>query len=235
MLNWEADAAARAALEALAPAGTELDEWEGHTYLTVVGFLFLDTRVLGFPIPLHRSFEEVNLRFYVRHLGPEGWRRGVVFVREWVPRSAVAWVARALYNENYAALPMGHEIGPDTSGSHAASAAYWWRHAHGRGRLSVSVESPPLPVAAGSHEEFITEHYWGYSAQRDGGTREYHVSHPRWNVSPATHAALDDDPRLAWGEALGACLRARPVSAFLADGSEVEVSRGERLGSLRTG
>ncbi|HEX8362069.1 MAG TPA: DUF2071 domain-containing protein, partial [Longimicrobium sp.] len=79
MLNYEADPAA---LRPLVPAGTELDAWGGTTYVSMVGFLFLRTRVLGIPIPFHQDFEEVNLRFYVRRRGPEGWRRGVVFVRE---------------------------------------------------------------------------------------------------------------------------------------------------------
>src|SRR5260370_5549294 len=97
-------------LAPLVPAGTELDQWNGATFLSVVGFMFLDTRLFGIPIPFHRNFEEVNLRFYVRRKSPEGWRRGVVFVKELVPRMAVAWAARALYNEKYKAVPMSHRV-----------------------------------------------------------------------------------------------------------------------------
>ena len=64
-------------LQPLVPAGTELDDWQGRTFVSVVGFLFLDTRVRGIAIPFHRNFEEVNLRFYVRRRAPEGWRRAV--------------------------------------------------------------------------------------------------------------------------------------------------------------
>ena len=78
------------------PRGTEIDSFDGRTYASLVGFLFLDTRLRGVPIPFHRNFEEVNLRLYVRRKGAEGWRRGVVFVREIVPRLALAWVARTL-------------------------------------------------------------------------------------------------------------------------------------------
>jgi|SRR5712691_2431031 len=115
MLNYEVD---RSALAARVPRGTELDEWQGRTYLSVVGFLFLGTRVLGLPIPFHRDFEEVNLRFYVRRRTEEGWRRAVVFVKEMVPRAAIAMVARALYNEKYVAVPMDHEVrrAPDKPG-----------------------------------------------------------------------------------------------------------------------
>src|SRR5439155_1075706 len=94
----------------LVPPGTEIDFENGETFLSMVGFLFLDTRLLGLPIPLHRDFEEVNLRFYVRKKSADTWRRGVVFVRELVPRRAIALVARAFYGEKYLALPMKHEI-----------------------------------------------------------------------------------------------------------------------------
>ena len=59
MLNYEIEPAI---LEPLVPRGTELDFWEDRTFVSVVGFMFLDTRLLGWPIPLHRNFEEVNLR-----------------------------------------------------------------------------------------------------------------------------------------------------------------------------
>ena len=94
----------------LVPAETEIDFENGETFLSVVGFLFLDTRLLGLPIPLHRDFEEVNLRFYVRRKSADTWRRGVVFIRELVPRRAIALVARTFYGENYVAVPMKHEI-----------------------------------------------------------------------------------------------------------------------------
>src|SRR5262245_60741200 len=110
MLNYEIDPAA---LRARVPAGTELDSWNGKTFVSLVGFRVLRTRVLGVPVLFHRSsigkgisrtswgsFEEVNLRFYVRRRAPEGWRRGVVFVKEIVPKAAVAAVARWVYNEN---------------------------------------------------------------------------------------------------------------------------------------
>ena len=107
MLNYVVDPRL---ITPLAPAETEIDFEKGETFLSVVGFLFLDTRLLGLPIPLHRDFEEVNLRFYVRRQSADTWRRGVVFVRELVPRRAIAFVARACYGENYLAVPMKYEI-----------------------------------------------------------------------------------------------------------------------------
>ena len=168
MLNYEVDPAL---LRPLVPAGTELDAWGGVTYASVVGFMFLDTRVLGIPIPFHRDFEELNLRFYVRRRGPEGWRRGVVFVKEIVPRFAIAAVARVVYNENYVALPMRRHL--DISARAGGTVEYGWKQGGRWCGLRAEVRGPARPLVEGSEEEFITEHYWGYVRQRDGGTVEY--------------------------------------------------------------
>jgi len=227
MLNFAVE---RSLLTSLVPRGTELDEWQGRCYVSVVGFLFLRTRVLGVPIPFHGRFEEVNLRFYVRRKAGDEWRRGVVFVKEIVPKPAVTLVARALYNENYVTLPMRHEIVHSAGDpGRLASVSYRWTLDGRPSHLSVSVEAEPQPLAAGSEQEFITEHYWGYTRQRDGGTSEYHVRHPRWRVTAVRHAELDCDVARLYGPAFALPLRARPESAFLADGSEVTVSHGVRL------
>jgi uncharacterized protein YqjF (DUF2071 family) len=190
---------------------------------------FLDTRVLGVPIPFHRDFEEVHLRFYVRRKADDGWRRGVVFVKELVPRAAIALVARTLYNENYAAVPMSHELRRSPDGFGLRSVSYRWRVGGRQNQLSVSVAGEPAPLLPESHEEFIAEYYWGYSARRNGGTCEYRLQHPSWRVAPAIHAVLDCDVARVYGEPFGALLGGKPASAFLADGSEVSVSRGVRL------
>jgi uncharacterized protein YqjF (DUF2071 family) len=226
MLNYEVDPSL---LAPRVPYGTELDAWQGRHYVSLVGFLFLDTRVLGVPIPFHRTFEEVNLRFYVRRKGPDGWRRGVTFVKEMVPRAAIALVARTLYNEPYASLPMGHDITPSVASAHVDRAAYSWRIGGRWNSLAVRVASPFEPLAPGSEAEFIAEHYWGYTAQRDGRTIEYHVQHPPWNAAPGAQVELDCDIAATYGDAFASTLRARPTSAFLADGSPITVSRGVRL------
>ncbi|MGV3531527.1 MAG: DUF2071 domain-containing protein, partial [Chthoniobacteraceae bacterium] len=115
MLNYEV---APDVLEPFLPAGLELDEWQGRTLMSMVGFRFLRTRLVGCAIPFHRDFPEVNLRFYVRRKCGGEWRRGVVFVREIVPRRAIAAVARFLYGERYVRCPMRHsvEMGPDERG-----------------------------------------------------------------------------------------------------------------------
>ncbi|HEX6901118.1 MAG TPA: DUF2071 domain-containing protein [Thermoanaerobaculia bacterium] len=222
MLNYPV---APEVMEPFVPRGTELDFWAGRTYVSVVGFLFLDTRVWGLGIPGHRNFEEVNLRFYVRRQGPEGWRRGVVFVKEIVPRLAIATTARLFYGEKYVALPMRHSItgDPARGGMHVT---YGWRN---RGRwngIDAMVSGEPKEAAPGSEEEFITEHYWGYSSLRDGGCMEYRVEHPRWRVWNLERPVLDCDVAALYGERFVATLGAEPSSAFLADGSEVTVYKG---------
>ncbi|MFL5537710.1 MAG: DUF2071 domain-containing protein, partial [Longimicrobiaceae bacterium] len=228
------------------PRGTELDAWEGKTFVSAVGFLFLDTRLFGIPVPFHRDFEEVNLRFYVGREGPEGWRRGVCFIREIVPRWAVAFLARAVYNERYVALPMRHRVEPPPSASTPGSidgssaggsssggtpglAEYAWRHGGRWNSLHARFSGAPGPLAAGSEEEFITEHYWGYAAQRDGGTVEYRVEHPSWRVWHADEAALDADVAALYGAEFAGPLAASPSSAFVADGSPIVVRRARRI------
>ncbi len=230
MLNYEIDPKV---LQPLVPAGTELDNWRGRTYASVVGFLFLDTRVLGVPIPYHRNFEEVNLRFYVRRKGSEGWRRAVVFVKEIVPRSAIAWLARAVYGENYVALPMRHSVGLEyDTGAGARSVSYSWWFRGGENRMEITVGGNPEEAAEGSAEEFITEHYWGYARRRDGRTTEYRVDHPRWRVLNARVARLDCDVAGVYGRQFVEFLQS-PASAFLADGSEVTVFKGALVAGLR--
>jgi uncharacterized protein len=211
------------------PPGTELDTWQGAHYLSLVGFRFLRTRVLGVAVPMHRDFEEVNLRFYVRRRAAEGWRRGVVFLSEIVPRRAVAAVARLLYGEPYRAMPMRHELSlPDGKLEAGASLAYRWRH---RGRwhaLRATAAAAPAPPGAGTEEEFIAEHYWGYTARRRGGAAEYRVEHAPWRVAPAAGAALDCDVEAVYGRRFTAPLGGPPHSALIAEGSPVAVHSGHR-------
>jgi uncharacterized protein len=220
MLNYLVEPAA---LTALVPAGTEIDYWDGQTYLSVVGFLFRDTRVLGIPVPLHRHFEEVNLRCYVRRRAAEVWRRGVVFVKEVVPRRLIAWVARTIYNENYVALPMRHDINAP------GLIRYEWLYGGMWQGVSARVEGTPQPLQPNSAEAFITEHYWGYVRQRDGSTVEYQVEHPPWRVWPARDARLECDVAAFYGSTFAPFLSGPPTSAFVAEGSPIVVRRGRRI------
>jgi len=211
-------------LRPLVPAGTELDFHAGKTYISLVGFLFLDTKVMGVPIPFHRNFEEINLRFYVRGRSPEGQRRGVVFIREIVPRWAIAAVARLMYNEKYVALPMWHRVEP-------TRVEYGWHQGTSHNIIHISPFGDAFPAVQGSEEQFITEHYWGYSAQRGGNAVEYQVTHPAWSIRRAGVARFKGEVASLYGEAFARIVRGQPTSAFLAEGSPVEVMRGEAIHS----
>lgn len=228
ILNYQIDPAV---LSPRVPRGTELDLYDGKALVSLVGFLFCQTRVWGVPVPLHRNFEEVNLRFYVRRAAAEGWRRGVVFVKEYVPRRAVAWVARRLYGENYVAVPMRHEIELAADDPQARrSVCYQWFDG-GENRLSLSADGPGALAPLGSEEEFVVEHYWGYCGHRDSQrpTVEYQVEHPRWNIWPAQAAEFVGNAQHLYGPEFAAALSMPPDSAFLADGSAVTVYRGTPL------
>jgi uncharacterized protein YqjF (DUF2071 family) len=228
MFNYEVPAAV---LEPLVPRGTELDRWNGATLASLVGFQFLDTRVLGVPIPGHRNFDEVNLRFYVRRRAADGsWRRAVVFIRELVPRRAIAWAARRIYNEPYLAVPMRHVVdltAVEQGGEGRIS--YRWRWGGRWHRLEATVRGTPSLPSPESEASFITEHYWGYTAQRDGGTQEYRVEHPSWRVWSGLAPTLECDVGEVYGPPFAAYLSSDPLSVYVADGSLVKVHVGRRL------
>jgi uncharacterized protein YqjF (DUF2071 family) len=217
-------------LQPFVPKGVELDTWNGTTYVSMVGFLFQRTRVLGLAIPGHSNFEEVNLRFYVRRRAEEGWRRGVVFIKEIVPRRLIAVVARGIYSEPYAAMPMRHRVELENGNlREGATIEYAWRWRGRWNSLKAVTAGQPYFPAEDSEEAFITEHYWGYTARRGGGCAEYRVEHPRWKVWRVRDAALDCDVAGLYGEQFVEALSGPPNSAFIAEGSEVSVGGGNAL------
>ena len=225
MLNYAVE---REVLEPLVPAGTTLDTYKGRAYVSLVAFQFLKTRVLGVPVPFHQDFEEVNLRFYVRRFSGEDWRRGVVFIKEIVPKPAVAFVARTVYNENYISLPMRSTVSTSPDGA-VCDAEYSWKFDGRWTAVRASASGAMREAGPASLEEFITEHYWGYAAQPDGGCMEYAVEHPRWKVAPVAEARLTGDVAGLYAAPFAAALSQPPASAFLADGSAVTVFKGVKV------
>lgn len=203
------------------PAGTEIDTWNNTCYVSLVGFMFQNVRIKGVKIPFHVNFEEVNLRFYVRYNDNGQWKRGVVFISEIVPRPAITFVANTLYNEKYRTLPMQHRWVTGES----LTVDYQWK-LHNWNSFRVAAHPQVVPIVAGSEEEFITEHYWGYSRVRVDKTREYGVEHPRWDVYPTTDYAIDVDFERLYGSAFGFLKSEKPTSVFLAEGSEVVIREG---------
>lgn len=230
MVNFAIDPAL---LAPLVPRGTTLDFFGGVAYVSVVGFLFRDTRVLGVPVPGHVHFEEVNLRFYVQRSVGHEVRRGVCFVKELVPRWAIATVAKWSYNEPYVALPMRHEVDESKllamqdKGRHEL--AFEWKHAGTWQGFRVRTTGSREVIEPGTLPEFISEHYWGYTRQRDGGTVEYEVEHPRWNAWPAEHVGWSGGVPGFYGEPWSRALAQPASSAFVADGSAVKVFKPTRI------
>ena len=226
MLNYDV---APGVLAPLVPAGTTLDLWQGRALVSVVGFRFLRTRVLGVPIPHHRDFTEVNLRFYVRREVGGEVRRGVVFVRELVPRLGVALVARLAYNEPYRAVPMRWSaLGPPSADA-PRRFVYEWRTGGVWQQVAATAVGAPAVPPPDSEATFVAEHYWGYTRQRDGSTVEYAVAHPPWRVRAAESPVLVAEVRSLYGAAFERALAAPPASAFVAEGSPVVVYRPRRL------
>jgi uncharacterized protein YqjF (DUF2071 family) len=226
--NYEVEPAI---LASYLPYGTELDLWQGKCYVSLVGFMFLDTRLLGIKIPFHVNFEEVNLRFYVQRREGESWKRGVVFIKEIVPKWALSFVANTIYKEHYETLPMRHEW---REGQASRIVEYRWKKGGSWHRLKVEAALAATEIAAGSEAEFITEHYWGYARVNDSKTNEYEVTHPKWQQYAVLGFQAELDFGVVYGKAFEHLNHADPVSVMLAEGSEITVERKRVLRAAAT-
>jgi uncharacterized protein YqjF (DUF2071 family) len=224
MLNYEVDPAI---LQPYLPFGTVLDNWQGKTLVSMVGFMFRETRVLGIKWPWHINFEEVNLRFYVKHFDGKEWKRGAVFVSEIVPKSVIVLIANNLYKEHYSALPMRHSITPLNEGR--ARYLYEWKLNGKWNKLGATVSSLFQDIKSGSPEEFIFEHYWGYNGLGPAKTMEYQVEHISWQTAPVVDFIFEADVADLYGEAFVPYLQGKPYSVFFAEGSEISVRMGTKI------
>jgi uncharacterized protein YqjF (DUF2071 family) len=200
------------------PIGVELDAFEGKCYVSFVAFHFLDTKVKGIGFPFHRDFEEINLRFYVKRIENGEVKRAVVFISELVPKRMITWVARLLYQEKYTYSPMSSNI----TETDVRTLKFEW----GKGKpfqlnLETSVGVKPIPN--GSKEEFIFEHYWGYTSLPGNKTGEYKVQHPRWNIYTVNSFQYKIDFAKLYGDDFSFLNDMQPDSLFVAEGSDVSV------------
>lgn len=225
MLNYEVDPDV---LKSYIPPGTELDLWKGKALVSMVGFLFKDTRVKGIQWPLHINFEEVNLRFYVKRFDGKEWRRGAVFISEIVPKPLIAAIANTLYKEHYRAMPMRNSI--KQLAADKTQYLYEWRF-DGKwdGKLGGTVSNKLSPILPDTPEEFIFEHYWGYNKVGKKRTNEYQVEHVRWNAGLVTDTIFEADIARLYGKRFEPFLTKEPCSAFFADGSEVIVRAAGKI------
>lgn len=213
-------------LKPFVPAHTELDEFNGNYFLSLVGFLFENTKLRGLSVPFHRQFEEVNLRFYVRYRENFKWKRGVVFLKEIVPRKMITMVANTFYRENYATHRMKHNW---QQMEDCLKVEYHWKTGGEWNYLKAIAENQSRPVIAGSEEEFITEHYWGYTHIRKDCTGTYEVRHPKWNIHKVLSYDILCNAEILYGKDFVDPLSQPPHSVFLAEGSSVQVLGGSRI------
>ena len=202
------------------PAGTEVDTWNKTCYISLVGFMFLHTKVKGIKAPFFTNFEEFNLRFYVRFKDNGEWKRGVVFVKEIVPKRLVSFIANNVYGEHYYCYPMKNTLA-QTGG--IIDVRYEWLYKNEWNFIEVKAQNNTTPLPPGSEEEFITEHFWGYTQLNNNTTSEYHVEHPRWNIYPVISHNIYCNTQALYGDDFHAFLKGKPASVLMAQGSTVKV------------
>lgn len=202
------------------PAGTELDFYNGNVYVSLIGFMFENTRILGIKVPFHINFEEVNLRFYVKCFEDGIWKRGAVFIKEIVPKPAISIVANTLYNEKYSTMRMKHFFEKKETEIHLG---YSWKSKRKWNRLEATTELTAIPMKAGSEEEFIAEHYWGYAVYNPKITFEYAVQHPSWKIHPVKDYLIDCDFNELYGRRFALLVDQKPASVFMAAGSSINI------------
>ena len=222
-LNYEVDPQL---LSEYLPFGTELDFWQGKCYVSVVGFVFIKVKVLGLPIPYHINFEEVNLRFYVKRKEGNEWKRGVVFIKEIVPKPTIAFVANVLYGENYISCKMNHTW---KQGKGEIEVNYSWNLQSSRNLMTVVANAEPIAIEDGTMTEFITEHYWGYAKRNELSTNEYEVTHPKWLHYIVKDYQIDINFRESYGLEFAFLNDLEPSSVMLAEGSLITVESKKTL------
>ncbi len=217
MANYSVDPAV---LIPLLPKGVELDYFDQKTYVSLVGFMFKKTSLFGIPIPLFGSFEEVNLRFYVKRNIGSKIQKGVVFINETVPFKIVALIANKLYKEHYISIPTKHSI----ELTEAKKISYSWKMNQKWNSIKVSAQTTQQKIATGSMEQFIFERYFGFTKIDEHTTQSYRINHPTWQTNQLLTAAVDCDFGEMYGSSFAILNKQQPDSIFLAEGSSVSVN-----------
>ena len=224
LFNYEVDAEI---LEKYIPNGTELDIWNRKCYISLVGFMFENVKLLGLKIPFHINFEEVNLRFYVKRFENGEWKRGVVFIKEIVPKPALSFIANSVYKEHYETLPLKYSITENKK--EKVDFVYQWKTEKKWNTILVETEKNPIEIEINSEAEFITEHYFGYTKVNKEKTFEYEVKHPRWQQYQVTNYYLDVEFKKTYGREFEFLNNQKPISVMLAVGSEISVENKKRI------
>ena len=213
-------------LEKHLPKGTEIDLYDGKCYVSLVGFLFQDTRLLGLKFPFYTNFEEVNLRFYVKRLENNEWKRGVVFIKEIVPKHALTLVANTIYKEHYQTLPIKHNI---SSSNETTDFVYQWKMNNRWNVINITTKNELLPIEEKTKSDFICEHYFGYTKYNSSTTFEYEVKHPRWEQYEVISSQIDVDFKNVYGDDFADLENKKPCSVIVAKGSEISVENKRKI------
>jgi len=208
-------------LEPYLPFGTELDFWDNKCYVSLVGFMFLNTKVKGIKVPGHVNFEEVNLRFYVQRTDESGKvKRGVVFLKEIVPKPMITFVANTFFKEHYETRAMSH-LWEEKGKSQVVK--YTWYVGNLENSILVEAQKESKVISPNSKAFFITEHYWGYSQGKNNTSNAYEVKHPSWKIYPVKKAVINVDFAFTYGKKFEFLNQHQPASVMLAEGSEISV------------
>ncbi len=221
--NYQVDASI---LKKYLPPKTALDLWNNICYISLVGFMFINTRLLGMPVPYHKNFEEVNLRFYVKHFDGKNWRRGVVFIKEIVPKVALTFIANTVYREHYETMKMNHLW--NTYDDHRV-VEYTWQKNNKRYHFMIKAELPQRAIESNSETEFITDHFWGYTKLNQHQSYEYEVTHPTWRSYNVLNYSIKVDFNEVYGSDFGFLNQLEPKSVMLAEGSGITVEHKRKI------
>ncbi|WP_316636386.1 DUF2071 domain-containing protein [uncultured Flavobacterium sp.] len=223
LFNYEVDPKI---LEKYVPAGTEIDIWNNKCYVSLVGFMFKNTKILGLKVPFHINFEEVNLRFYVKRFENGEWKRGVVFIKEIVPKKAITFIANTLYQEHYETQKMKHEI---IENENTNIFIYQLKNDKKWNTIRLETKNVLTEIEVDSEAEFITEHYFGYTKIDEETTFEYEVMHPRWEQLEVLNHNIEIDFKKTYGSDFGFLQTQKPTSVFLAKGSKITVKNKRKI------
>lgn len=216
MANYQVDPAI---LLPFLPKGVELDFYKDKTYVSLVGFMFKNTSLFGIPIPYFGSFEEINLRFYVKKIEGNKIKKGVVFINETVPYKIVAQIANKLFMEHYIAIPTKNEI---HIGEHK-KIQYDWKRKGIWNSIAVYSEIEKYKIEPLTIEEFIFERYFGFTKINENTSQEYRIRHPKWVTNKINSAEVKCDFENMYGKQFANLKYTKPASILLAEGSEVKV------------
>ena len=217
MANYEIDPTI---LKPYLPKGVEFDLYNGKCYISLVGFMFKNTKLFDVPIPFFGTFEEINLRFYVVSKEGDELKRGVVFINETIPYRLVAWIANKLYKEHYTVVPTKHQLIKTSESNHIQ---FEWLLQKKWNSIAVDFDSKTESMKTDSLEKFIYEHYYGYTKINEHQTEEYQLRHPSWKTHKINDYNIDCDFEVMYGKSFSILNQTKPTAVFIAKGSDVAI------------